>query len=354
MSTRSPIATPPSVHWREFRHRVMPYIIFALVALGTVLLWNQRIARSSMVGQAEAVRTLVVATHPGTIASLKFDLFQAVRKGEIVAQLVPANLGAVTAELKANVDELRARLTQDSDRFVINYQGLRLDWLRRNVELASARLELQLAESEYQRYAALHASKTVSDVDFELRRSNRDVLKDKVGGLERLSIELEVEIARLKPNARETPVDRAIAAATLAQRKQLQALSDAAILRAPMDGAIAALQKRPGETAVPGDVILTIGARQATRIVAYVRQPLNVQPKVGDMVDVSARTGTRRTAPARVLQVGTQLELIEPALLPASMSSSRVAEYGLPLLVEIPATLKLAPGEIVNLVPRRQ
>ena len=353
MSTGAPVPSPPSVRWREFRHGVMPFVVFAVVLIATVLLWNHRIVRSSMVGQAEAVRTLVIAAKPGTVASLSVDLFQAVKKDDVVAHLIPEDLAAVTAQLTASVDRLRAELSQNVDRNVVNYQNLRLDWLRRSVELASTRAELQLAESEFQRYSALHANKTVSDAEFELRRSNREVLKDKVTGLERLTNELEGEITRLKPEAGNSPVERAISAATEAQQKQLQALTNAATLRAPMDGVVASIQKRPGENAIPGDVVLTIGAQRATRIIAYVRQPLNLQPKIGDLIDVSPRSGTRRAAPARILQVGAQVELIDPALLPANAANARVPEYGLPLLVEIPPALKLAPGEIVNLVPRR-
>lgn len=353
MTTRSPIPMPPSVRWRELRQGTLPYLMFALVALATVFLWKKRLARTSIVGHAEAVRTLVVAAKPGTIAALNVNLLQAVKRGDVVAQLAPADFEAVTANLSASVEQLRAQLGQDADRYVVNYQGLRLDWLRRNVELASARVERLLAESEYVRYSALHASKTVSDAEFELRRANRDVLNDKVSGLERLSSELEKEVVRLKPATADTPADRALNAAVLAQQKQLQALVDAATLRAPGDGIVASIQKRPGETAMAGDVILTIGAGNVTRIVAFVRQPLNVMPKIGDLMDVSARTGTRHAAQAHVVQVGTQLEPIEPSLLPLTSASSRVVEYGLPLLLEIPATLKLAPGEIVNLVPRR-
>ena len=338
---------------REFRQRVLPFAVFGVVLVATVLLWNRHQGRSSIVGQAEAVRAVVTATKPGSISELKVDLLQPVKRGDVVARLLPADVEAVTATLAADVEKLRAELLQTSERNIVNYQNLRLDWLRRNVDLASARVELQLAESDYQRYAALHANHTVSDAEFELKRTNRDALQTKVGSLEQLSAELEVEIAHLKPNSLEaSPVDRAVAAATVAQQKQLQALADAAVLRAPMDGIITAIQKRTGENAAPGDLVLTIGALKPTRIIAYVRQPLDTQLKIGDLVDVTTRTASRATARARVLQVGTQLEAIEPALLPPSMTSSRVVEYGLPVLVEIPAALNLAPGEVVSVSPR--
>jgi hypothetical protein len=69
------------------------------------------------------------------------------------------------------------------------------------------------------------------------------------------------------------------------------------------------------------------------------------------VVNVSSRTAQRTNATARVLQVGTQLEPIEPTLLPPSASSTHVVEYGLPMLIEIPTELSLAPGEIVSVSP---
>ena len=158
------------------------------------------------------------------------------------------------------------------------------------------------------------------------------------------------EIARLKPGSVDAnAIDRAISAAAAAQEKQLQALAEASRLRAPMDGFVSAILKRPGENALAGEPVLMIGALRASRIVAFARQPLHTALKVGDLVDVQLRRSPRTRVAARVLQVGSALEPIEPTLLPLPSTSRRVAELGLPLLIEIPAGLTLAPGEAVNL-----
>lgn len=352
MNPRPPIPTPPAVRWREFRERVLPYLAFVVVAGLAVVFWNQRRARSSFVAHAESIRVQVTPSRAGVVAALEVDLLQPVKKGEVVAQLIPLELATAAADLTAGIEQLRASLGQDADRNLVNYQGLRIDWLRRNVELASGRVELQLAEGEFQRYAALHRNRSVTDAEFELRRANRDALKDKVAGLERLSTELEQEIARLKPLfGAENPVDRAISAAATAQEKQLQSLAEAATLRAPMDGVVSAVLKRPGENVLPGEIILTIGAAKATRIIGYVRQPLNERPRVGDAMQVHALTGTQRIMEGRVLRVGTQLEPIDPTLLPALAKDARVIEYGLPLVITLPEGLELAAGEAVALTP---
>ena len=337
--------------WFEFRQRYMPFGVFALVLVATVLLWNKHTGRSTIVGQAEAVRTLVSAAKPGTVIALKTDLLQRVKQGQVVAQIIPADLDAVCAELNSGVEKLRAELSQATDRNLVNYQGLRLDLLRRNVELASASVERQLAESEYQRYLALHEKHSVSDAEFETRRSNRDALQSKVDSLTHLAADLEKQITQLQPanSADDNPAVRAITAAVVAQQKQLEALSEAANLKSPMDGIVSTIQKRPGEIVKPGDPVLTIGALRPARIVAYLRQPFDGRLKAGDVVQVSTRGGERVTASARVLEVGTQLEAIDPTLLPPSnFSSAHAAEYGLPMLVEMPAGLTVAPGEVVS------
>ena len=336
---------------REFRQRQMPFVVVGLVLACTVLLWNKHAGRAVLVGQAEAVRTTVSATKPGTLIAVKADLLQRVKRGEVVAQIVPADLEAVCAELASHVETLRAELAQSSDRNTVNYQGLRLDLLRRNVDLASATVEQQLAESEFQRYSNLHQTHMVSDADFETRRTNRDALQGKVDALMKLAANLETEIKNLQPasSTDENPVARAISAAMVAQQKQLEALADASNLKAPMDGIVSTVHKHAGENVASGEPVLMVGALRPARIVAFARQPLDRKLAVGDSVDVSTRSSGRTTASARVLQIGTQLEAIEPALLPPTGMSGHVAEYGLPVLVEIPAGLELAPGEVVSL-----
>jgi hypothetical protein len=56
----------------------------------------------------------------------------------------------------------------------------------------------------------------------------------------------------------------------------------------------------------------------------------------------------------RILSVGTQLEPILSELLPmrGPSSSTGPLEYGLPILVSIPAGVRVLPGEIVDLQPR--
>ena len=87
-------------------------------------------------------------------------------------------------------------------------------------------------------------------------------------------------------------------------------------------------------------------ATHSDRVVGYLRQPIDSRPTTNDTVIVKTRTQNRQQAVGRILRVGTEMELINPALL--STDSNRV-EVGLPILVSIPGGMKLVPGEFVDL-----
>jgi multidrug resistance efflux pump len=352
MATSDPFATGRASFWQEFRLRALPYIVFGLAVAGTVWLWQRKPAYTSIVAQAEAVRTNVNTLTGGVVIALKTDLLLRVNKGDIIAQVVPVDAEAQRALFAANLESLRAQMLQNVERNTVNAQQLRLDWLRRSSELASARVEVQLAESEFQRYQPLHDTRAVSDAEFELRRSNRDALRSKVETLERLVGDLQTQTNLAAPVTKETdtsPAAKAIAAAITAAQKQLEAQTETTLLRAPIDGVVTAIARRPGENALPGESIVTVSALRPTRIIGYVRQPLNLRLSVGDSVTIYSRTVGHATATAKILQIGTQLETIDPGLLP--LTSFRAVEYGLPLLIELPTELALAPGEIVNVTP---
>lgn len=349
MPDSTPIRTTGAVYWRQFRHQAAPYLVFAAVLVAAVLIWHRRVGHSTIVGRAEAVHIPVSPRKSGVVMSLKVDVLQPVHRGDILAEVVPADADAIRAGLTANLEAMRAQMLQNADRNTVNFQEFRVDWLRRKLELASAQVDLQLAETEFRRISALHDSKIVSESDFDAKRGNRDALQVKVETLTRLTNEMEQEMLNPRNTANASapsPADRAVAAATDLLEKQLAAQADATVLRAPMDGIVTTIHHRVGENAFAGEPVITIGALRPERIVAFMRQPLRLHLRQGDSVQVSVR-GTRVTKPARVIQVGAQLEPIDPVLLPTPVMTSRISEYGLPLLIEIPPELGLAPGEMV-------
>jgi hypothetical protein len=71
------------------------------------------------------------------------------------------------------------------------------------------------------------------------------------------------------------------------------------------------------------------------------------EPIVGSKVEVRSRGPRREVGLGSILEVGTQLEAITPALLgPIKFAN---AELGLPVSISLPANLRIRPGELVDL-----
>jgi multidrug resistance efflux pump len=126
-------------------------------------------------------------------------------------------------------------------------------------------------------------------------------------------------------------------------------------LVAPFDGIVSVVHRQAGETILAGEAILTVSKEKPSRVVAFVRQPLNLDPKVGMKIEVRCRGGRRLSGVGEVLSVGSQLEPVYPTLLPrnanaAGNGSGNVsAELGLPVFVSLPNDLVVRPGELVEL-----
>jgi multidrug resistance efflux pump len=119
-------------------------------------------------------------------------------------------------------------------------------------------------------------------------------------------------------------------------------------LRAPVDGMVNLIFHRTGEAIMAGEPIVTIAAYDSVRIVSYIRAPVMNEPSVGTRVEVRSRGPRREVGFANIVEVGTQLENIVPAL--AAPVKFSAVELGLPISVSLPSNLRIRPGELVDIV----
>lgn len=352
MSQLPKIPSPPAHYWREFRHTYMPFIVFFSVLIFAVNLWNRHVAPPSIVGEVETVRSSITATVPGELLALNVDILSQVEKGDPIAVVSIIDDDSVKAELRAEEADLMVldeRLRMNNVRILENYESLKHNLAGRRVERATDNANLQHAIIEFKRVERLVKDKTVSESEYDLAKATRDSLQDKVDELDKLIIEMEGSLKRLQPpevvlNSTNDPIVRAIKA----KQDAVIEASKPMIIKAPMSGVISAVYKRKGEKVVRGDAIVVISSMESERIIGYVRQPLNIKPKVGDMVEVRSRSFNRSSAVAKVMKVGTQLEIINPGVLPMAVQNGTI-EYGLPLLIALPKGLGLMPGETVDI-----
>jgi multidrug resistance efflux pump len=100
----------------------------------------------------------------------------------------------------------------------------------------------------------------------------------------------------------------------------------------------------PGQQVKAGTVLFTIAADEPEYIVSYVRPTQRLHPEVGMTVAIRPRNG-REVAHAAVERVGPQIELIPSH----QIRDQRIMEWGLPVRIQVPPSLQLRPGELVDL-----
>lgn len=355
----APIPIPTQQRLHDLRMRVVPLIVFGTALLVIVAVWKDYVAAPTLIGQAEPVLASVSSHKAGVLAELNVIRFQKVKAGDIVGKVLIADpkitassLAVIDAQIKALTVSMKPVVTQQ--RNAIDYDQLRLHWIRERAALASTRVNLDLAESEFHRMGELYKDKIVAQRLYDEAKANRDRLKGEVDELAKLVTECEAQINDLQvTNTAElskVSMDplRAEIAVQQARLAQMEAELSPIILKAPIDGIVTRIDHRTGEAVTPGKAIIAISTLNAVRIVGYLRPPLVDEPKVGMAVQVRTRGLRREVGKSRVVEIGTQLEPVPAALLgPIKIVN---AELGLPIEFALPDNFPIRPGELVDLI----
>lgn len=360
MNPLPPIPTPPALRWREFRIKVIPGLVFGSVLLTVLMIWTTSVTPTNWVGQVEGAQANVTSSLPGMLAQLQVDRFGIVRAGDPIAVVIstdPKVIESSLAVIRAEVSLLRASMapSMDLERNQLTFERLRVNWLEQRTLLATARVNARYADSEFQRVNDLYQSTSniVSKAAYDLALRDRDAAQVEVSERTKTTQELGESLEKLKmSNPTNAPTGEAALQAAIAVEEAKLQLTEAQLkpisLVAPISGMVSTVFRRAGENIVAGEPVLTITSDQPERIVAYLRQPLTIEPKVGMSVRVVPRSIKRVSGTAKVRQVMSSLQPIPPVLLGQLALQTKTVELGLPIDVSLPTGLKLRNGEIVD------
>ena len=350
MDKLPPIPTPVSQRWREFRIQVLPLIIFVFVFASVVFLWRNFVAPTGIVGEVEAIKADVISLQDGMVARLGVDRFEFVEAGQEIGEITSSSeefMKASIAAIEADLRVMDTRISLDERRNKQSFTGMQMDLWRERVQLAQDKAQLIQASNSFKRAEQQYnlEPRIISPDEYDIAKAAFDNLQSSVAERTQLVADMNEALAAVKPTA--SPEDRDPVAEAIATKiKELEETLKPVKIKSPMSGVVSVIYHRPGEKVVRGIPILTVTAQHSDRIVGYLRQPINTLPTTNDMVVVSTRAQKRQYATGKIIRVGTQMELINPALL--STDSNRI-EVGLPILVSVPEGMTLVPGEFVDL-----
>ncbi len=352
MEPMTPIPTPPALRWREFRIQALPLLTFIAVLCVVGVLWSRYVMPSNVVAEVEAVRANILSPAVGTLKELKVARFQRVTKGQEIAVISTMDgdtLKTEIAAVQADLRVLKARMQLDIDRNEKSYQDTRLDYLKERVELAVQKANLKYYESEVARQRPLltNTPPLVSLTEFEWFLREAEATRVNVEESERYLAEKEKTLPKLIPNATDLANDP-IAEAIRAQEEKLRIASEPVVIKAPFDGMVTVVTAFTGQRLTEGLPLVVISAMTAERIIGYVKQPVTVKPKAGDVVQIRRRAFQREAAASTILEVGAQFEPMPATLIAPDVRAGR--DVGLPFVVKLPAGMNLMPGEAVDVI----
>lgn len=372
-----PVKTPISRLVMLWRKRFLPLLVWgAAVALVIVLVQRQRVYVDA-VGIAEAKTTYVAPLFDGTVQSLAVDMLDTVAEGQVVAMmddtLIRSELHVAEAELdrvRALLDAESARFAQEQQmnetsaqddlrRFQLNEEQARLNHLDRVIQHETDKVDLERLGVQLRRQEEMMKQHLLDEAAYDESRLAYEALKTKIDKDVKAIALAEQNIAaaasRSETRTGEEPVPaptdavlRSLQADIAAQQAivaEVQERRQALTLKSPVAGQVALITRRPGESMLAGDPILTIVGAGANRVTAFVDERAAMALNVGDTVELHSRTHPSTVARGKILKIGSYIEPFPERL----QMSPVLIQHGFQVLVgELPENV-YRPGETLDL-----
>ncbi|HZP32154.1 MAG TPA: HlyD family efflux transporter periplasmic adaptor subunit [Candidatus Acidoferrales bacterium] len=243
----------------------------------------------------------------GRLLHLNVDEGSWVKKGELIAEIDPAELEAARNAAAANIGTFQARLAQsDMTRTMSDQQteaALRqaeATVTATQAQLDQAKATLALNKITYERDESLFKGGVLTAQERDTAEQNYVGSQANVKSLEDQVRSAQAQVAIAKANRRQVDVQQADVAATRAQLQQSIALKNQAQTQlgytkiySPADGIVSVRAARQGETVQAGGPIVTVLDIDHLWVQADVEETYIDQIKFGQKLQVELPSGNK-------------------------------------------------------------
>jgi len=402
-------AAPSNPEQKRFylRHAV-PVMVWLVAVTGVVGLFRQRAQRFEIVGIARGEVRQVAASSTGRIKDISVKLYEPVMAGQTLAvvdtildneQTLEAELRGELAGIMAEIEHLAAQLiptqevmqaethnleisrTGDLNRLAMDVDNYRVRVMQLRGSIAADEMTLEDREAERKICEKLVAEDVIAPYELDKAKAQCGSLTKKIEEDSRLLAEAKADMAkadeRLEQLSRrevaKPSVDQALEVIRKEIRVQeelmegllerLKALKsrEAVELKSPIEGRIIPIpvqendapyqrpgeqvMRRVGEVVRAGDPILAVALEEPTEIVAYVSEQQLSMLKEDMPVELIKIRTPAQIAPSQIAKISPTMELMPQRL----WRNPSVAQWGRPVLINIPPGLSLVPGEVVGI-----
>lgn len=340
---------------RAALRRGLPWALYALAALGAVVLFRNTSGLASAPAVAEVRKARI--TCPRTPDRLRvLEVLVApgdrVRAGQLVARMDPAGVDAAieAARQEAELAQARRHVGRTRAASTLAYQAgqAAVEAARLSAQAERDRSELAQLEAELAREQALVAGRVTDRERTEALKLRRAALQAELARLEeavaharRGASGAQGRAATLGPAGTPAPA--------LGRALELQALRARLDLVAPFDGRVDEVLLHAGETADLDGTVLTVVDDQPERAVAYVDQLWANRVRLGDDVRLVPRDRSGPALQGKVIAMGPGVTEL-PSRFQLSPSEVR---YGRLVYIQLDRRAAL-PGQAFDVAFRHQ
>ena len=194
-----PIPTKAGTHWREFRIRYIPLLVFGATVFAIWTLWQDLPGGTGIRGIAEGAVSMVSAPQDGFMENVVVPPHGWTEAGEPLATIRPFDPGAQMDLFQSQMQMARLALEPSlADRSALDYEQLRVDLLRLKQELAMAQANLDRAEKVLPRHEALVKEQLLSKDLYDLTVRDRDYYAAEVREKSKAIAALEARMEELQ------------------------------------------------------------------------------------------------------------------------------------------------------------
>ncbi|MFY9528761.1 MAG: efflux RND transporter periplasmic adaptor subunit [Candidatus Acidiferrales bacterium] len=225
-----------------------------------------------LIGIVDGNEVIVSPQITGRMIKLTVDEGSEVKKGDLIAQLDPAELEAQLAQDVANIGSLEAKVrqsqqtlawTNEQTEAALSQAAANLTSVK--AQLEQARATLELAEVNYKRAEGLFQAGVNSAQDRDQAESTVKAARANVKSLEDQVKAAAAALAVAQANRKQVQVQQADVASTEAQLRQARAARDQAQTQfsytriyAPIDGIVSVRVAKQGEVVAQGAPIVVV------------------------------------------------------------------------------------------------
>ncbi len=367
----------------NLRLHILPILAWLAAVAAVVGMFTGRTQRFEVMGIVQTNSRVIAASCNAKVRDVPVQLFEKVSSGQtlavldavldpvdtnrrqvqlaaasaeihrLMAQLIPTQEQFLAEASERENDELVARR-----RFTIDVEQARLRILELKALIETDKILLEDLATEVKIASELLQTQAIAPYELQKAQVQYDAIAKKIDENTQLLAQAEIDLSEARSRydlyAKTSPFHPSVESALEVIRKEIKGQEQlidtllieppAMVLTSPFNGIVSQIQRMPGETVRPGEVILVVAQAKPTDIIVYASQAQAGRIKEGMAVELISNNEPMQIARSQVVRVSPEIASIPERL----WLSPDVNEYGRPLLIKIPPGMKLIPGQIVG------